>query len=174
MVKRIFILTPTEASILEKILKTCTDDPTCDRLQAVLWYGTGLPAAEITARLGCSRSSLMSWCQAYRTSGVTGLLDRRLGGNNARLSPEQITELKEHLRTLTPRDVFSRKAATPVGLEWTVPDLYRLLRMWYGVTYRSRTSYYNLFDRLGLKAPREKNEVYQSEPLHAVQGAEFL
>jgi hypothetical protein len=31
--------------------------------------------------------------------------------------------------------------------------------MWYGVVYRSSTSYYNLFARLDLKAPREKEKV---------------
>ncbi len=114
----------------------------------MLWYGTGFPAAEITSRQGCSRSSLLSWCQAYRTSGVIGLVDRRLGGNNSRLTPVQVADLQERLKTLTPREVFSRKAATPEGLEWTVHDLYRAVRMWYGVVYRSRTSYYNLFERV--------------------------
>jgi len=159
MVKRSFVLIPEEASTLEGILKNCTDEASRCRLQAVLWYGTGLPVAEITSRLGCSRSSLLSWCQAYRTSGALGLIDRRLGGNNCRLTPAQVADLKEHLQTLTPRDVLSRKAATPDGLEWTVHDLYRLVRMWYGVVYRSSTSYYNLFARLDLKAPREKEKV---------------
>jgi transposase len=148
MVIRIFALTPEEASTLEQMIKTCTDDPSCSRLQAVLWYGTGLPAVEIMSRLGCSRSSLLSWCQAYRASGAMGLVDRRLGGNNACLTPAQVADLQERLRTLTPRDVFSRKTATPNGLEWTVHDLYRAVRMWYGVVYRSRTSYYNLLERV--------------------------
>lgn len=156
MVTRSFALVPEEISTLEQILETCTDDPSCSRLQAVIWYGTGLPTAEIMSRLGCSRSSLLSWCQAYRISGVTGLLDRRLGGNNCRLTPAQIADLQERLWTLTPREVFSRKTATPDGLEWTVHDLYRAVRMWYGVVYRSRISYYNLFARLGFKSPREK------------------
>jgi transposase len=156
MVTRSFVLTPEEVSTLDQILKTCTDDSSCCRLQAVLWYGTGLPAAEIMSRLGCSRSSLMGWCQAYRTSGALGLIDRRLGGNNTRLTPAQVVDLKERLRTLTPREVFSRKAATPEGLVWTVQDLYRAVRMWYGVVYRSRTSYYNLSSRLGLKSSPEK------------------
>jgi transposase len=156
MVTRSFVLTPEETSTLEQVLKTCTDDPSCCRLQAVLWYGTGFPAAEIMSRLGCSRSSLLSWCQAYRASGAMGLIDRRLGGNNCRLTPAQVADLQERLRTLTPREVFSRKTATPDGLEWTVHDLYRAVRMWYGVVYRSRTSYYNLFARLGLKSPPKK------------------
>ena len=148
MVTRSFVLTPEEVITLEQMIKTCTDDPSCCRLQAVLWYGTGLPAVEIMSRQGCSRSSLFGWCQAYRTSGVTGLLDRRLGGNNCRLTPAQLDDLQERLRTLTPRAVFSRKAATPEGLEWTVHDLYRVVRMWYGVVYRSRSSYYNLLERV--------------------------
>jgi transposase len=92
--------------------------------------------------------ALMSWCQAYLTSGVMGLIDRRLGGNNSRLSSAQVAELKDHLGKVTPRDVFSRKAATPEGQEWTVQDLYRVVRMWYGVVYRSRASYYHLLKKV--------------------------
>jgi transposase len=144
MVTRSFVLTQEEVDTLKRVLETCTDDPSCCRLQAVLWYGSGLPVTEITARLGCGRSSLLSWCQAYRLSGVAGLLDRRAGGNNCRLTAAQVAELKEHLRSLTPWDVLGHKAATPEGLAWTVQDLYRTIRLWYGVTYRSRSSYYNL------------------------------
>ena len=157
MVTRTFVLTPEEARILEQTISTYTDDPSCCRLQAVLWYGTGLPTAEITSRLGCSRSSLMSWCHIYHLSGVSDLLDRRSGGNNCRLTARQVAELKEHLRSLAPRDVLGHHAATPDGQEWTVHDLYRTLRMWYGVTYSSRTSYYNLFHRLDLQSPQEKH-----------------
>ena len=148
MAKRNFVLTPEEASLLQQVLETCTDDPSCQRMRAVLWYGTGHPAAEIVAQLGCSRTSLLSWCQAYRTSGVAGLLDRRLGGNNRRLSPQQLADLALRLRTSTPRQVFNRKVATSAGQEWTVHDLYRLLRMQYGIVFRSSTSYYNLLQRV--------------------------
>jgi transposase len=148
MAKRNFDLTPQEIQTIQQVLLTCTDNPTCDRLQAILWYGAGKPITEITAHLGCSRSALMSWCQAYRTSGVMGLIDRRLGGNNCRLTPAQVADLRERLRTLAPREAFSRKTATPQGLEWTVQDLYRAVRMWYGVVYRSRASYYQLFARV--------------------------
>lgn len=153
MAKRTFELTAQEIQTIQQVLLTCSDDPTCDRLQAILWYSAGKPMREITGSLGCSRSALLSWCQAYRTSGVMGLVDRRLGGNNSHLTPAQVTELGERLRTLTPREVFNRKAATPEGQAWTVQDLYRAVRMWYGVVYRSRASYYHLLRRV--RSPAE-------------------
>jgi len=154
MAKRNFVLTPEEARSIQQILETCTDDPSCLRMRAVLWYGTGRPSTEIIAQLGCSRTSLLSWCQAYRTSGVPGLLDRRLGGNNRRLTHQQLAGLTQRLKTTTPRQVFSRNAATPAGSEWTVHDLYRALRMWYGVVFRSSTSYYNLLQRVKPKSEK--------------------
>ena len=148
MAKRGFQITPAEEKVLRQIIETCRDDPTCDRLQAVLWYASGKTAAEIMASLGCSRSSLMSWCRAYRVAGVTGLMNRRLGGNNARLTSAQLADLKRRVQTSSPREIFQKRAATPEGKVWTVHDLYRAVRMWYGVVYRSSSSYYNLLARV--------------------------
>jgi len=152
MAKRGFQISPAEEQVIQQILETCGDDPTCNRLQAVLWYASGKTSAEITASLGCSRSSLMSWCQAYRMAGVKGLMNRRLGGNNARLNAAQLEELSRRIQTSKPRDIFKTRTATPDGEAWTIQDLYRAVRMWYGVVYRSRSSYYNLLERVKSKA----------------------
>ncbi len=144
MAKRVFQIPPAEEQVIQQILDVCTDDPTCNRLQAILWYARGKTPAEITASLGCSRSSIMSWCQAYRMAGVNGLMNRRLGGNNARLNPAQLDELSKRIQASKPREVFKTRTATPEGEIWTIQDLYRAIRMWYGVVYRSRSSYYKL------------------------------
>ena len=37
----------------------------------------------------------MCWCRKYRARGVAGLVDRRVGGNRAKLTKAQVEELKE-------------------------------------------------------------------------------
>jgi transposase len=113
-------------------------------LSAVLSYGTGTPVEEIQARLGCSRSCLMNWCQAYRSMGLEGLEDKRRGGNNARLTKPQLEDLSYRLMVNTPRMIYGQQATSPDGKTWTVEDLYKAIKTWYGVVYQSRASYYNL------------------------------
>ena len=148
MAKRNFILSIEEICEIEQMLEQEPSPHAAERLQAVLQYGTGRPATEIVARLGCSRTTLLSWCQAYRQSRLSGLLDKRQGGNNAKLSDDQLNELLQRLRFTTPRQFFGASAATPGGREWTVEDIYRAVRQWYGVTYRSRSSYYGILSRI--------------------------
>jgi transposase len=109
-------------------------------------YGTGSPVEEIQRQFGCSRSSLLSWCRTYRFKGLSGLEDQRQGGNNARLTDGQIADLTRRLQTYTPRSVFGQKTSTQDGLQWTVEDLYKAIKLWYGVIYHSRSSYYKLLD----------------------------
>jgi transposase len=52
----------------------------------------------------------------------------------------------------TPWVVFGNGSATPDGRYWTSKDLYKALKLWYGITYQSRSSYYNLLSRLGFTA----------------------
>lgn len=147
MGKRKFQLTEKEVQQLSQKLGQTNDARTCTRLQAVLWYGTGVPLREIQERLECSRASILGWCQGYRQAGAPGLESRWQGGNNARLTAAQIDELCAWLQTQTPRSLFGEHAATPEGLEWTVEDLHLALQRWYGVVYHSRSSYYRLLKK---------------------------
>jgi transposase len=81
---------------------TCKDGPTRTRFQAVRLYGLGYPVVQIMDITGCSRTSLMEWCTVYRRGGSTALLDKRLGGNRARLTSAQIQDLQGRLHTYTP------------------------------------------------------------------------
>ena len=116
------------------------------RLHAVLMYGTGLPVEEILKQIGCSRSSLLNWCRDFRFRGLAGLEDERRGGNNARLTDGQVNDLARRLRLYTPRSVFGQKTGTPEGQQWIVEDLYKAIKLWYGVVYQSRASYYKLLE----------------------------
>jgi transposase len=123
------------------------------RLRAVLLYEKGVSIEQVMAETGCSRSSLLNWHRAYKQHGVEGLVDRRQGGNNAKLTDEQMRDMGTRLCGRTPRDILGSRTATPDGQLWTVEDLYNIIWQWYGVKYKSRTSYYNL---LKTCVPREQ------------------
>jgi len=86
----------------------------------------------------------MEWCRAYRQDPSQGLVDKRAGGNSAKLSKFQIEDLQQRLHQYTPRELFGAGAITVAGQFWTVEDLARVVREQYGVEYKSRTSYTNL------------------------------
>ena len=154
MAKREFKLSPTQENELKAAYRQCQDGPTKIRYQAVRLYGTGYPVADIENITGCSRSSLMEWCRAYRQLGVAGLVDKRRGGNRAKLTPNQLERLQNQLETYTPYQLLGAADCYGDGQFWTVPDLAKLVEHQYGVTYRSTTSYRSLFDRCEFSCQR--------------------
>jgi len=94
---------------------------------------------------GCSRTSLLEWCGKYTLNGIEGLMDHRLGGNHAKLKPEQIAEVRQLVHEYTPHDLLGLETATRDGQFWTVKDLAQLVERRFGVVYRSLNSYYRLF-----------------------------
>jgi len=154
MAKRQFQLTEEQVKELTQAYRGCRDGATRTRYQAVRLYGTGYPVEEVKEITGCSQTSLMDWCRIYRTQGPAGLVDKRRGGNRAKLKPAQLEELRIRLQQYTPADLFGSTAATADGQFWTVEDLQRATELWYGVCYQSRTSYYSLFDRCDFSRQR--------------------
>ncbi|HEY66039.1 MAG TPA: helix-turn-helix domain-containing protein [Caldilineae bacterium] len=171
MAKRKFHLTEEQEQELKHAYHQSKDGPTWTRYQAVRLYGTGYSAKEVMEITGCSWSSLMKWCRVYRTAGVSGLVDKRVGGNRARLTEEQMQDLSLRLHQYKPRDLFGPEAATPEGEFWTVEDLQRAVRQWYGVSYRSRTSYYRLLRLCGFSYQRPA-KVFRSRREAAVMAFE--
>lgn len=147
MRQRQFHLTEEAARALLAAYQATDDGAYRTRLQAVRLYGLGYSPAEITDITGCPRSTLMLWCQLYRADGIAALADHRSGGNSAKLTREQVADLRSKLRLYTPRSLFGPDAATTDGRAWTVADLRRAVQFWYSVTYQSVVSYYTLFDR---------------------------
>jgi transposase len=147
MANRQFRLTKEQAQELFNAFDRCKDGPTRTRYQAVRLYGTGYKESEVELITGCSHSSLMGWCRIYRAQGIAGLVDKRKGGNRAKLTSTQIEELGHKLRQYTPAQVLSAEGAT--SEYWAVESLRCAVHKWYGVTYQSRTSYYTLLDACG-------------------------
>ena len=133
MAKRKFILTQAERKELLRAYRTCKDAGTRTRYQAVRLYGEGYTEAEIEQISGCSRTSLMEWCRAYRADPSQGLVDKRVGGNRARLSQLQIEEVQQMLHQYTPKERLGSGASTSAGQFWTVEDLALVVRERYGV-----------------------------------------
>ena len=149
MAKRKFTLTEAERKELLQAYRNCKDAATRTRYQAVRLYGEGYPVEEIMQITGCSRTSLMEWCRAYRGDHSQGLVDKRAGGNRAKLSKLQIEALQQMLHQYTPKERLGPKANTVNGQFWSVEDLALIVREKYGVEYQSRTSYSQLLHVCG-------------------------
>lgn len=147
-------LTETQINELTAAYSQCKDGATRSRYQAVRLYGIGYAVAEIEAITGCSRSSLMKWCQVYGCLGAAGLVDKRAGGNCAKLTHAQIADLEQHLHSYAPRDVLDSYTTTTTGQFWTVEDVHQVVRQRYAVLYRSRTSILSLLQQCGFSYQR--------------------
>jgi transposase len=89
------------------------------------------------------------------------LVDGRLGGNRAKLAPDQREAVRAHLHQYTPRQLFGPTTATPDGRFWTVPDLKRAVQDWFGVTWQSPSSYLTLLTDCGFSYQRTQ-KVFKS------------
>jgi transposase len=141
MAKRQYNLTEAQVNALIGTYAESKDGPTRTRCQAVRLYATGYAVKQIMAITGCSRTSLMDWCRAYRHA--------------------QIDELRNRLHTYTPRQVLGETTATLDGQFWTVEDLQRALTRWYQVEYRSRSSLLALLETCGFSYQRPR-QVFKS------------
>jgi transposase len=170
MAKRKFKLTEVERKELLKAYQASKDAGTRTRYQAVRLYGEGYAEKEIEQITGCSRTSLMEWCRAYRADPSQGLADHRTGGNSAKLGKMQIEELQQKLHQYTPKELFGANASTADGQFWTVEDLIHVVREQYGVEYKSHTSYTSLLGLCGFSYQKTE-KVFKSRS--AVKVADF-
>lgn len=146
------LLTSEQIAELQVAFDSCQDGNTKIRYQAVRLYGTGMATAKLLDIAGCSRQSLMNWVRTYREDGIAGLLDKRVGGNSAKLEPCQLEQLQTQLHRYTPEQLLGPENSG--GQFWTVPDLACWLEREYGVVYKSPTSYRTLMKRCDLSLQR--------------------
>lgn len=162
MAKRKFILDKAKQRNLLQAYRSCKNVATRTRYQAVRLYGEGYRVSEIEEITGCSRSSLMEWCRAYRIDPSQGcLVDKRIGGNRSKLQKLQVEELQTTLHQYTPRERLGEKSSTSHGQFWSVEDLALLLREKYGVEYKRRASYTELLNRCGFSYQKTE-KVYKN------------
>jgi transposase len=170
MRQRAFQLTEAQACELQGAYHNCQEAQTRTRYQAVRLYGQGYRTREIAAICGCSRSSLMEWCRSYQEVGVTGLVDQRIGGNRALLTPPQIERLQYLLDSYTPGQLLGAAACVGTGQFWTVGDLAYLVQREFAVSYKSETSLRALLAKCGFSYQRPAKQ-YKSRS--ALKVAEF-
>lgn len=171
MAKRKYLLSDVEVKQLVSAYAQSQDGPERTRYQAVRLYGTGYSVTQIIELTGCSRTSLMDWCRAYRQHSLRGLIDKRAGGNHAKLSHVQIDDLRQRLHSATPRQVLSEACASDAGQFWTVEDVQAAISQWYAVTYRSRASILRLLDVCGFSYQRP-SQVFKSRRASEVRAFE--
>ena len=128
MATRHFQLATEQSSALQTAYLHCQDADTKTRYQAVRLYGMGYPVVQIMDITGCSRTSLMEWCRLYRKHGLVALVDHRVGGNSAKLTPDQIETIQQTLHRYTPAQRLGKDASFGGGQFWTIADLRRLVQ----------------------------------------------
>ncbi len=161
MRKQAFELTQEQIDELQGAYQHCDEARTTLRYQAVRLYGSGYSTQEVMNITGCSRTSLLEWCRAYRRYGVAGLVDQRSGGNSAKLCASELERLQMQLHQYKPNQLFARGEYTGNGEFWHVLDLAQLLQCEYDVRYQSKNSYRNVLKRCGLSCQRPAQH-YQS------------
>ncbi len=144
MAKREFRLSEREEIELRRAYDQAEATDVQQRIQAVRLYGEGWSVEDIQHITGCSERSLRRWCGWYAAGGITRLEDQRAGGNNAKLTSDQRADAIRRLKTSRPDQVLPRDIRLSRGEFWTVSDLRIGLQTWYGVTWRSTTSYRQL------------------------------
>lgn len=143
---RTFKLTEKEQRALKMAEQHCHDGQTRSRYQAVRLYGSGYAVVEVQAITGCSVRRLSGWCACFRREGVVGLVDKRAGGNRAKLTADQIEDVHATLHRYTPDQKFGvgHTGHTVGGQFWTLADMRRLVKEACGVRFQSTTSYRTL------------------------------
>lgn len=166
------LFTTEQVTELQVAYDQCNEGNTKIRFLAVRLYGTGMATVEIMSIVGCSRSSLMNWSRAYQSMGVAGLIDKRAGGNSAKLLPHQVEHLSEQLKRYTPEQLLGAEAVS--AQFWTVTDLARLVERDYAVVYDSPTSYRTLLKRCGLSRQKPATQYKSRSELKVMAFEETL
>ena len=168
MGKRQFQLSQTEIDYLRQQEQQTRRTTELKRLQAVRLYGNGRAVGQIMDLTGCAESSVRAWVQAYKREGIAALSLHydRSAQNASKLTAEQRIDLRERLHQYRPDQVLSKAVRVSQGQFWTVSDLQRVVKQWYGVSYTDPGSYRHLFHHCGFSYQRAER-VYKSRPSEA-------
>jgi transposase len=154
MNKRKFQLSAEQNNELQGAYQQSKDGAMKMRCQAVRLYGNGYAADEVIEITGCSRRRLLAWCRSYGNNGIAGLIDRRVGGNSAKLSGSEVEAVQAKLHQYRPNQLLRSDEYNGSGEFWTVSALSIWLEREFAVVYRSATSYRNLLKQCGLSRQR--------------------
>lgn len=163
MAKRAFKLSETEIRAFQQAEASTRDAYELKRLQAVRLYGSSVATPQIEEVTGCAARSIRKWSQRYGEQGLAGLRTQWQGENALKLSRAQRAELKARLAGQRPDQVLAPELRVSQGQFWTVSDLALVIEQWYGVSYRSETSYRSLLVECGFSYQKVEGS-YRSRP----------
>ena len=114
-----------------------------ERARIVLLAAEGLPAAEIAARVGCSRPTVTLWRSRYETDGIDGLGDAPRSGAPPKLTQQRkdeilATTLAPPPETLGVTHWSSRLLAKHLG-DVSHVTITRLWKLWQLQPWRAET-----------------------------------
>jgi transposase len=98
MMKPIF-LTPQQRQALEQQRKETLDRRIYQRLTALLAVAAGKSRAEVADLLGMGLTQLGEWLRIFRNQGLDALTALHYQGDPGNLTPHQITQLQDKIRT---------------------------------------------------------------------------
>lgn len=171
MAKRKLQLTEAEIAAFRQSEQRTRDVRELKRLQAVRLYGSGEAVVTIQRLTGCGPVSPCQWASEYGRGGLDALRTQWRGGNANKLTAQQRRDLWEKLEQYSPDQVLASAVRQAQGGFWTVSDLQIVVKQWYGVTYRSESSYRSLLHASGFSYQKVE-KVYRSQPA-AVRLADF-
>jgi len=134
-------LSDKQREVLTRALKQAGRGSDLKRIQAVFLLDRGEGLSTISAVTLLQRSRIFSLREAYLKRGLKALLYQ--GKARSWLTRRQIKEL-----TRTLHNPNSLKNLGYADSSWTTGKLSEYIRLAYGVTYKSRTSYYLIFKRI--------------------------
>lgn len=122
----------TTANVHEKI-----------RYQSLKLLSEGYRRKEVSTITGLSEETIGVWVTAYNKHGISELREKRVTGNHKKLTTEQKDKITIILKRKNPKQYGFE------GKFWTVELLKKLVTKEYGVTYKDKQSYRNLFSYAG-------------------------
>jgi len=133
-------LSEEQVTELTELAKETKDIREFKRVKAVLLLNSQAEVRFITTLTDFSRSHLFHLRHQYVRLGITAVKTTRKGEPKRLLTKKQLDEIITTVKTKRPEEEgFSGSD------HWTTSMLARLIELNYGVTYKSRTSYYLIF-----------------------------
>lgn len=150
MANRQFHLSQDDLQQLQQRERDTRDVKEAKRLQAVRLYGTRQPTALIQTVVGCSEGTVWKWVRRYQQAGIGGLATGGRGNEcAAKLTRAQRAGVRVRLHQQCPHEVLAVSAEQSVGQYWSVATVREAVALWYGVRFRSVTSYRALLKAAG-------------------------
>lgn len=131
------ILTEDEILKLRLEHKKIKDKKLADRIKAILYLHYGMSYSQIARLLLLDEVTLRRYVKQYQEKGLGGLLEYRYRGSQTKLSLVQKQELREYLKTNTPRTALevAKYVLEKYEINYSVIGITKLLHK-LGFTYK--------------------------------------